>query len=120
MAEFAITGARLVVRLSALEKLGGFHADIEVPLRLVRDVSVAEDPWTALRGIRAPGTGLPGVIALGTRLGSGTTDFAAVYHHTPAVVVETTGGDFDRLVVSSAHAAQDVAMIRAAAGLPDA
>lgn len=120
MAEFEITGGLLIVRLSALEKLGGFHSDIAVPLRLMRDVSVDEDPWTVLRGIRAPGTGVPGAIALAARLGSGTTDVDAVYHHTPVVVVETEGGEFDRLVISSGHADQDVAMIRAAAGMPGA
>ncbi len=118
MAHLEITGDRLAVRLTGLEKLGGMHSDIEVPLRLVRDVAVVADPWTALRGIRAPGTGIPGVIALGTRLGSGTTDFAAVYHHTPAVVVQTSGGAFDRLVISSEHPESDAAMIRDALGRP--
>jgi hypothetical protein len=116
VAHLEIIGDRLAVRLTGLEKLGGMHADIEVPLRLVRDVEVVTDPWTALRGIRAPGTGIPGVIALGTRLGSGTTDFTAVYHHTPAVVVQTTGGEFDRLVISSEHPDADAAMIRDALG----
>jgi len=116
MAELEITAGSLAVRLSGLEKLGGMHSDIEVPLRLVRDVEVVTDPWTALRGIRAPGTGIPGVIALGTRLGSGTTDFTAVYHHTPAVVVQMSGGEFDRLVISSDHAEADAAMIRDALG----
>ena len=116
MAELEITGDCLAVRLTGLEKLGGMHSDIAVPLRLIRDVEVVADPWTALRGIRAPGTGLPGVIAVGTRLGSGTTDFTAVYHHTPAVVVHMTGGEFDRLVISSDHAEADAAMIRAALG----
>jgi hypothetical protein len=120
MAEFEVQAGHLVVHLTALEKAGGMHGDIEVPLGRVREVRIAEDPWPELRGIRAPGTGWPGVIALGTRRGSGTTDFAAVYHHTPAVVVELSGGDFDRLVISSDHADDDAAMIRAAIGMPAA
>jgi hypothetical protein len=116
VAQIHVQGSDLVVRLSLMEKAGAFHGDVRIPLAAVRAVRVAEDPWTELRGIRAPGTGVPGVIALGTRLGGGTRDFAAVYSHTPAVVVDAAGAPFDRLVISSAHAVQDVMRINAAAG----
>ena len=57
----------------------GFHGDIAVPLSAVREVSVEPDPWSALRGIRAPGTGFPGVIAYGVRrMTGGRPDFAAI------------------------------------------
>jgi len=105
VARIAVEGDRVVVRLSGLERLGALvGGDIAVPLGSVRAVSVAQDPWTALRGIRAPGTGWPGVIALGHRRGGVIHDFAAVYRHTPAVVVDLAGERFDRLVVSSADA----------------
>jgi hypothetical protein len=114
VARFELDNGALVLRLSELEKLGGLHADVRVPLAMIAEVRVAADPWSELRGIRAPGTGIPGVIALGTRLGSGTSDFVAVYHHDPAVVVETSGGEFDRLVVTSSEAAANAEMIRQA------
>ena len=115
MAQIVITGQELVVRLSLLEKAGGFHADVRIPLTAVRGVRVAEDPWPELRGLRAPGTGWPGVVALGTRLGGGNRDFAAVYKHTPAVVVDAAGAEFDRLVISSSTATADAVLIYAAA-----
>ena len=43
--------------------------------------------------MRAPGTGWPGVIAVGTRRGSFGKDFAAVHGKGPAVVVELAGTD---------------------------
>jgi len=104
VAQLVIEGADLVVRLSLMEKLGAFHADVRVPLTTVRAVRVAADPWTELRGLRAPGTGVPSVISLGTRRGSGVRDFAAVYSHTPAVVIDAVGAEFDRLVISSSKA----------------
>lgn len=108
MAEIVVEGDEVVVRISALEELGAFHGKVAVPLAAVEAVTVDHHPWGALRGMRAPGTGLPGVIALGPRLWSGGRDFAALYGHKPAVVVDLgSGSPFCRLVVSVAdpHAA---------------
>ena len=68
-----------------------------------------------MRGVRAPGTALGGVIALGTRRHSLGRDFAVVYGKGPAVVVELTGVRFGRLVVSSRDAAEVADEIRNAA-----
>ena len=100
MAGLVVQGDELVVRMSPLEKLGAFRGDVRVPLTSIVRVHVATDPWPELRGIRAPGTGLPGVIALGTRRGRFGRDFAAVYGRRPAVVVELQGAALGRLVVS--------------------
>jgi len=101
MARLAVEGDTVVLRLSRLERLGGLvGGDIVVPRDAVTAVRVAPDPRRELRGIRAPGTGWPGKIALGHRRGDGIHDFAAVYGNRPSVVVELTGRRFDRLVVS--------------------
>jgi hypothetical protein len=88
MAELATDGDELVLRMHALEKAEGFHGDIRVPLAAVTAVRVVEDAWPELRGIRAPGTGVPQVIAVGTRRGGFGKDFAAVHGTGPAVVVD--------------------------------
>jgi hypothetical protein len=100
MAEVLIEGDDLVVHLSALERLGAMRGDVRVPRSTVTECRVSSDPWSELRGIRAPGTGWPGVISLCTRRGDGIRDFAAVYGKRPAVVVELSGAEFNRLVVS--------------------
>ena len=101
MARLAVEGDRIVLHLSRLERIGGvIGGDIDAPLDAVTAVRVAPDPSRELRGIRAPGTGWPGVIALGHRRAKGVHDFAVVYHNRHAVVVELDGQRFDRLVVS--------------------
>lgn len=42
MASFDLDGADLVVRLSALEKLGAMRGDVRIPLAAVRDVRVSD------------------------------------------------------------------------------
>jgi hypothetical protein len=104
MAHLKIEGDELVLDLSGLEKVEGIHGSIRVPVSSVRAVRYVDDTWPELRGIRAPGTGLPGVVAVGTRRGSGIKDFAAVHGQGPGLVVELEGQEFERLVVSDEHA----------------
>jgi hypothetical protein len=111
VADLTVDGGDLVVRLSSLEKLGAFRGDVRIPLSAVRTVRVSDEPWAELRGIRAPGTGIRGVISLCTRRGRGVRDFAAVYRRQPAVVVECSGAVFDRLVISCADAPAKARML---------
>jgi hypothetical protein len=104
VAHLKIEGDELVLELSGLEKVEGIHGSIRVPLSKVRAVRYVDDTWPELRGIRAPGTGLPGVIAVGTRRGSGIKDFAAVHGRGPGMVVEIEGAEFERLIVSDDNA----------------
>lgn len=112
MAHLEIEGDELVLSLSRLEKIEGFHGDIRVPLSSVREVRYVADTWPELRGIRAPGTGVPGVIAVGTRRGGAIKDFAVVHGRGPGIVVELAGAQFDRLVVSDDNAATVVDDLR--------
>ena len=116
MADLDVEGSDLVLRLRGLEKAEGVHGDIRVPLSAVRAVRSVDDPWPELRGIRAPGTGIPGKVAVGTRRGGFGKDFAAVHGKGPAVVVELDGADFSRLVVTSDDAAARARTIERALG----
>ena len=62
---------------------------------------MTEAPFRELHGIRAPGTGVPGVVALGTWRHRGGKDFAVVYRGGPAVIVELEGTRYRRLLVSA-------------------
>ncbi len=116
VAELQVDGDELVVHLRPLEKAEGAHGDIRVPLSAVTAVRSVDDPWPELRGIRAPGTGLPNVIEVGTRRGTFGKDFAAVHGKGPAVVVELEGADYGRLVVTADDAASRAETIGQAAG----
>jgi hypothetical protein len=55
--------------------------------------------WSELRGIRLPGIGLPGVIALGTWRYPGGKDFVAVYRGY-GVLVTLSDPSWHRFLVS--------------------
>jgi hypothetical protein len=112
VARLDVDGDELVLDLSGLEKAEGFHGSIRVPVSAVRDLRYVEDPWSELRGMRAPGTGLPGVVAVGTRRGSGYKDFAAIHGKGPGILVELEGAEFERLVVSADDASEAAALLR--------
>lgn len=99
MADIVVEGDEAVLRLSLAEKAGSLHGDIRVPRAAVTSVKVVERPLREVRGLRAPGTGVPGVIALGTWRRLRGKDFVAAYRR-PGVVVELEGAPFERLVVS--------------------
>jgi hypothetical protein len=102
VASLLVQGEELVVSLSGAEQVAAMRGDVRVPLSAVKAVSIDLDPWCALRGIRAPGTGFPGVVAYGVRRLTGDRpDFAAVHGRGPAVRVEL-GAEavFGRLLVT--------------------
>jgi hypothetical protein len=116
VAELQIDGDELVLQLRAIEKAEGAHGDIRMPLTAVAAVRAVDDPWAELRGMRAPGTGWPNVIAVGTRRGGFGKDFAAVHGKGPAVVVDLEGSPYQRLVVTMDDAAAQAKAIAEAAG----
>jgi hypothetical protein len=115
MAELVLDGDALEVRLRGWERAAAFHGDVAVPLSAVREIAVDPDPWAMLRGIRAPGTGFPGVIAYGVRRMTGDRpDFAAILGRKPAVRVELDApAQFARLLVTVPDAAATVAGLQA-------
>jgi hypothetical protein len=104
-----------VVTLSPIEKLAAFRGDLPVALSTVSTITVVDRPWQCLRGVRAPGTGLPGVVAYGVRLATGgAPDFAALHGRGPAVKVDlVAGAPFGCLLVTVADPVGTVRALQA-------
>ena len=115
MATLVTDNGDLVLALSRREKIGGMHGDIRVPLSAVEDVAVTDKPFAELHGQRAPGTGIPRVIALGTwRTKRKNKGFAAVYRRKRGVVVRLRDSEFAWLCVSADDPEDVAARISAA------
>ena len=104
MAKVVRDGDRVRLVLSPMEKLGAFNwAKIETPIDAITSISQVDRAWTreTIRGVRAPGTAFPYVIALGTMRHLNGKDFVAIYLRRPAWVIEIDGRPFKRWVLTS-------------------
>jgi hypothetical protein len=99
MARIEWTDSSVVVRLSLFEKAGALHGDVEFPRSAIASVRAVENPLSHVRGLRVPGTALPGMLALGTYRGFFGKDFAAATRER-GVVFELQGSAWQHVVVS--------------------
>jgi hypothetical protein len=105
VAELTVEGNELVLHLSRFEQAEAIHGNLRIPASSVQRVEVRDDILGAVRGSRAPGTGFPGVVAIGTyRRHGGRKSFAVVHHNTRrGVRVALRDGDFEELIVGCAE-----------------
>ena len=104
MAKVIEEGNELVLKLSRLEKLGAFHTSIRAPKNSLLEIKEMANPWSrsdGMKGLRAPGTGCPKVIMLGTLRKRKGKDFAAVYGRGSAKVYVFKGQSFSQWIVSN-------------------
>lgn len=102
MAELTVVNEQLHLELSTWEKVGALQRnDLVFPMASIASVARVDNARKPIRGVRLPGTGWPGRVALGSWRTRRTVDFVAVYRNDAGYLVEFDGQRFDRLIVSS-------------------
>jgi len=96
-----IDGNQITYQLSLLEKVGAFSRSPSADVSNLISITREENPWTSkvLRGMRAPGTGIPYVIMLGTMRHRGGKDFCVVYKRRPVLVLEFKNEKHQRWII---------------------
>ena len=115
MVEIEIAGDVAVLEVRGWSKLWALKSRLEIPLANVRGVRA--DPQAARgwwKGIRAPGTHIPGVIAAGTFYRDGKRVFWDVRDPERTIVIELADDDYDELIVEVADPAAEVGRIQGA------
>ena len=102
MARVVEVDGTLILELSRREKIFAFHGNPRANASDVVSITESTNPWSkeVLRGVRAPGTGIPYVVLLGTMRFSGGKDFTAIYNRGPVRIYEFSAGEFKRWIVS--------------------
>ncbi|GAB2557147.1 hypothetical protein [Leucobacter ruminantium] len=126
MARVEVHQDRVVIRLTAAEQLTAFRRrDISLDRSAISSAIITDDPWVWIRGVRAPGTHVPGRLATGTWRNSAGRDFVLARSGRDAVVIDLDLpghrgergwiGEFDefsRVIVSTTHAAELISALR--------
>ena len=97
-------------KLTWLEKIGAFGPEPGAKLSHLVAVSRKENPWTTevLRGIRAPGTGFPFLIMLGTLRNRQGKDFCVIYRKRPVLILEFKDEKFKRWIIPASEGNSDL------------
>jgi hypothetical protein len=100
VANLVITDDTLTVQMSLAEKAEALHRDLTVPRSAVTGARVVEDGLAEVHGLKMPGTGVPGVIMVGTWLSREGSTFAVCHGRGPAIVIDLAGQHVDRIVMT--------------------
>jgi hypothetical protein len=104
VATIAVTDSTIRLELSLVETLGCGIRRLDIPRDEVTEVQVLERPFADLRGVRAPGIGLPKTIAIGRWRHRGGTDLVILRRDRRAMQLDLgPSGNFRRIVVGTAH-----------------
>ncbi|MFD8413716.1 MULTISPECIES: hypothetical protein [unclassified Streptomyces] len=99
MARITVENTTLIVTVEGLDKLWALKSRLEIPLANVRGATHDPGIIRDRKGLRAPGTHLPGVITAGTWHHEGERIFWDVRNPEKAIVIELADEHYTRLVV---------------------
>ena len=102
MAKVIESKDKLILQLSFWERIGALHKSLTIDKSSLIEKKVADKPWrnSVLRGIRAPGTGFPFLILLGTMRYRGGKDFTAIYKKSPVTIYEFENTSYNRWIIT--------------------
>lgn len=100
MANLVITDESVALHLSVAEKAEALHGDLTLPRSAIAGVRVVSSCMDEVHGFKLVGSGIPGVMMVGTFRGSGGSTFALCHGNGPGIVLDVTGEHYDRIVLS--------------------
>jgi hypothetical protein len=100
VANLVINDDTMTVRMSRAEKAEALHRDLTVPRSAITGVRVVTDGMNEVHGLKMPGSDIPGVIMVGTWISRGGNTFAVCHGNGRAIVIELTGQNYDRIVMT--------------------
>jgi hypothetical protein len=115
MIEISLGSGVLILDVQGWSKLWTLKSRLEIPLENIRGVRI--DPEIARgwwKGIRAPGTHIPGLIVAGTFYHDGKRVFWDVRDAERTIVIELLDESYDQLIVEVADPLAAVSKIESA------
>lgn len=104
MSTIDVSTRTVSVRFSPWEKIAGLVTNIDIPRDVIVSADWVDNGLDAVRGLRAPGLGLPGTLLIGTWRRPGSRTLVAVRRGEPALVMRLRGQRYDQVIVSTQEA----------------
>ena len=100
-----VENGEIKLQLSEWEAVGALSKSPSMPISEISGVKYYDDLWSSkvLQGFRAPGTGVPFLIMLGTMRTMRWKAFCAIYKRRPGVVIDFKSGPFDQWIFTMPH-----------------
>lgn len=124
MARIEVHEDRVRVALTRSERLAAVRrSELLLDRAAISSAVITDDPWVWMRGVRAPGTEIPHVFAIGTYRNLAGRDFVIARRGIDAVVLDFEWGDLDpapefdgfaRVILSTARAEELIRTLRVA------
>ncbi len=120
MIEIAVDNQTLNLEVRGWDKLWALKSRLEIPLANIHEVeadpTIARGWW---KGLRAPGTHVPGVIIAGTFYQDGKRIFWDVHNADNTIVIGLADDRYDQLIVEVRDPAAAVSLIKNALSSSD-
>jgi hypothetical protein len=100
VANLVISDESVTLELSTAEKAEALHRDLTVPRSAITGVRVVSSCMDEVHGFKLVGSGIPGVMMVGSFKGGDGSTFALCHGNGPGLVLDLTGQHYDRIVVS--------------------
>jgi len=117
MVQVTFSRESLILVLEGHERFLALKREVRIPLRCIRAVSTSPVARRVWRGLRFPGTEVPGVFVAGTfynRTGkSWAKTFYYMRHPAACVSLDLVGHEYDRVVFETRNKERVAATIRA-------
>ncbi len=103
MARVIIVDSEVILHLSSAERFWGFHRTPRAKISDIVSIEKVDNFWkfSGWRGVRAPGAGFPGVIALGTWRKFKSKSFCAIYKKEPGFKITLKDNEFNAWLFSA-------------------
>lgn len=95
-----INDGTVTIQLSMAEKAESLHRDLTVPRSSISGVRVVSSAEDEVHGFKLVGSGIPGVIMVGTFRSSERSTFALCHGNGRGIVIDLTGEHYDRVVLT--------------------
>jgi hypothetical protein len=116
MVRVSIQHDSAIFDVQGLHKLWAFKSRLTVPLAHIKSVRLDPNVMTGLwKGLRMPGTHVPGIIVAGTYYKDGKRFFWDVRNKQHAIVIELVGEPYQELIIEVDDPSTEIARLHPAA-----